>query len=46
MCILSGESVVNVLDDILDGHTGEDELADEIDEVQEKKSRWILKYLA
>lgn len=29
--------MVNVLEDILDGHTGEDELVDEMDEVPEKK---------
>ncbi|XP_076463186.1 YTH domain-containing protein 1-like isoform X2 [Babylonia areolata] len=31
-----GDCVVNVLDDILDGHTGEEELEEEIDEVPEK----------
>lgn len=30
------EGVLNVLDDILDGHTGEDELTEEMNEVQEK----------
>jgi hypothetical protein len=29
--------VVNVLDDILDGHTGEDELTEEMDQVPESE---------
>ncbi|XP_070196418.1 YTH domain-containing protein 1-like isoform X2 [Littorina saxatilis] len=34
-----GDSVVNVLDDILDGHTGEDELVEEMNQVPEKSGR-------